>query len=197
MAWYTRRAGLARSAARTARAEAQADVAAALEVGAAGVGPIAVQHKTVRVEPVDGDEDATGPENVEGPQPVPAADEIERDVDMLQRCSEVDLPMLDRMTETFIEMVNLTDKQLDVLGKLLEAKSMDEVRSSRKEIERLEEAGDELKDSGFDEMYDNRKLFDYFSFQHYTEVLRKLDDIQDRVEDMSDLILAIANTISR
>ena len=111
--------------------------------------------------------------------------------------SEVDLPMLDRMTETFIEMVNLTDKQLDVLGKLLEAKSMDEVRSSRKEIERLEEAGDELKDSGFDEMYDNRKLFDYFSFQHYTEVLRKLDDIQDRVEDMSDLILAIANTISR
>jgi hypothetical protein len=27
--------------------------------------------------------------------------------------------------------------------------------------------------------------------------LRKLDDIQDGVEDMSDLILAIANTISR
>jgi uncharacterized protein Yka (UPF0111/DUF47 family) len=111
--------------------------------------------------------------------------------------SGIELPMLDKMIETFVGMVNLADKQLETLGKLLEAKSMDEVRSFRKEIEKLEEDGDELKDSGFDDMYDNRKLFDYFSFQHYTQVLRKLDDIEDGVEDMSDLILAIANTISR
>lgn len=111
--------------------------------------------------------------------------------------SAIELPMLDKMTEIFVGMVNLADRQLEMLGNLLEANSMDEVKSFRKEIEKLEEAGDELKDSGFDDMYENRKLFDYFSFQHYTEVLRKLDDIQDGVEDMSDLILAIANTISR
>lgn len=111
--------------------------------------------------------------------------------------SAVELPMLDRMTEIFIGMVNLADKQLMALGRLLGASSMDEVKSCRKDIERLEEAGDELKDSGFDKMYENAKLFDYFSFQHYTEVLRKMDDIQDGMEDMSDLILAIANTISR
>jgi uncharacterized protein Yka (UPF0111/DUF47 family) len=111
--------------------------------------------------------------------------------------SGIDLPMIDRMTEIFVRQINLADKQLEALGKLLEANSMDEVRSFRNEIERLEESGDELKDSGFDAMYENRKLFDYFSFQHYTEVLRKVDDIQDGVEDMSDLILAIANTISR
>ncbi|HUI24306.1 MAG TPA: DUF47 family protein [Nitrososphaerales archaeon] len=111
--------------------------------------------------------------------------------------SAVELPMLDKMTETFIGMVNLADKQLTALGRLLDANGMDEVKSCRKEIEKLEEAGDELKDSGFDGMYKNAKLFDYFSFQHYTEVLRKLDDIQDGMEDMSDLILAIANTISR
>ena len=111
--------------------------------------------------------------------------------------SKIELPMLDKMTETFVGMVNLADKQLETLGKLLEANSMDEVRSFRQEIEKLEEEGDELKDSGFDDMYENHNLFDYFSFQHYTEVLRKLDDIEDGVEDMSDLILAIANTISR
>jgi len=111
--------------------------------------------------------------------------------------SGIELPMLDKMTAKFVEMVNLADQQLQTLGKLLEASSMDEVRSYRQEIEKLEESGDDLKDSGFDDMYENRKLFDYFSFQHYTEVLRKLDDIQDGVEDMSDLILAIANTISR
>jgi uncharacterized protein Yka (UPF0111/DUF47 family) len=111
--------------------------------------------------------------------------------------SKIQLPMLEKMTETFIGQVNLADKQLVAFGKLLEANNMDEVKTFRKEIETLEEEGDELKDSGFDAMYENRKLFDYFSFQHYTEVLRKLDDIQDGVEDMSDLVLAIANTISR
>ena len=111
--------------------------------------------------------------------------------------SGTELPMLDKMTKIFVGMVNLADKQLETLGKLLEANSMDEVKSYRKEIEKLEEDGDELKDSGFDDMYENRKLFDYFSFQHYTEVLRKLDDIEDGVEDISDLILAIANTIPR
>lgn len=111
--------------------------------------------------------------------------------------SGIELPMLNKMTGTFVGMVNLADKQLEILGKLLEADSMDEVRSFRMEIEKLEGDGDELKDSGFDSMYDNRKLFDFFSFQHYTQVLRKLDDIQDGVEDMSDLILAVANTISR
>ena len=111
--------------------------------------------------------------------------------------SGIELPMLDTMTKIFVEMVGLADKQLETLGKLLEANSMDELKSYRKEIEKLEQDGDELKDSGFDDMYENRKLFDYFSFQHYTEVLRKMDDISDGVEDMSDLILAIANTISR
>ena len=111
--------------------------------------------------------------------------------------SGIALPMLDEMTKTFVAQVNLADRQLEVLGKLLDAGSMEEARSCRQEIERLEEEGDELKDSGFDSMYENRKLYDYFSFQHYTEVLTKLDAIQDGVEDMSDLILAVANTMSR
>ena len=111
--------------------------------------------------------------------------------------SGIELPMLDKMTKTFVAQVNIADKELEALGGLLEANTMDEVKSRRREIEKFEEEGDDLKDSGFDSMYENQKLFDYFSFQHYTEVLRKLDDIQDGVEDMSDLILAIANTISR
>lgn len=111
--------------------------------------------------------------------------------------SNIELPMLDKMVETFVKMVNLADKELQTLGKLLEANTMEEARSLRGEIEKLEEQGDELKDSAFDGMYENRKLFDYFSFQHYTEVLRKLDEIQDGVEDMSDFVIAIANTISR
>jgi uncharacterized protein Yka (UPF0111/DUF47 family) len=105
--------------------------------------------------------------------------------------------MLDKMTEIFVAMTTLADKQLENLGRLLEANSMDEVRSLMSEIEKLEEEGDELKDSGFDSMYENRKLFDFFSFQHYTLVLRELDNVQDAVEDMAALLRAIAHTLSR
>jgi len=111
--------------------------------------------------------------------------------------SGIELPMLEKMTGTFVAMTNLADKQLEALGRLLEANSMDEVRSWMNEIEKLEEDGDELKDSGFDEMYKNRKLFDFFSFQHYTLVLRELDNIEDAVEDMAALLRAIAHTLSK
>jgi len=111
--------------------------------------------------------------------------------------SGIELPMLEQMTGTFVAMTNLADKQLEALGRLLEANSMDEVRSWMNEIEKLEEDGDELKDSGFDEMYKNRKLFDFFSFQHYTLVLRELDNIEDAVEDMAALLRAIAHTLSK
>ena len=111
--------------------------------------------------------------------------------------SGIELPMLEEMTGTFVAMTNLADKQLEALGRLLEANSMDEVRSWMNEIEKLEEDGDELKDSGFDEMYKNRKLFDFFSFQHYTLVLRELDNIEDAVEDMAALLRAIAHTLSK
>lgn len=111
--------------------------------------------------------------------------------------TSIELPMFDKMSNTFVGMVNIADQQLVMLGKLLGANTLEEAKSYRKEIEKLEEEGDELKDSGFDDLYANHQLFDYFSFQHYTTVLKKLDDIQDGVEDMSDLILAIANTLSR
>ena len=111
--------------------------------------------------------------------------------------SGVKLPMLDSMTERFVKMVGLADRQLEAFGKLLESTSIEGAKFFRGEIEKLEEEGDELKDSSFDEMYRSRELFDYFSFQHYTEVIRKLDHISDNVEDMSDLILAIANAMSR
>jgi len=111
--------------------------------------------------------------------------------------SGIQLPLLDKMTKLFVGMVNVADKQLEALGKLLMANSIGDVKSFRAEIDKLEQDGDDLKDAGFDDMYVNHTLFDYFSFQHYTEVLRKLDEISDGVEDMSDLMLEIVTTISR
>ena len=111
--------------------------------------------------------------------------------------SKVELPMLDKMAETFVGQATIADKELEALGRLLQAHTMDEAVSCRMEIEKLEEDGDDLKDSGFDALYVNHNLLDYFTFQHYTAVLKKMDDIQDGVKDMSDLILEIVNTISR
>jgi hypothetical protein len=43
--------------------------------------------------------------------------------------SAIELPMLDKMNEIFVGMVNLADRQLEMLGNLLEADSMDEVKT--------------------------------------------------------------------
>ena len=58
--------------------------------------------------------------------------------------SGIELPMLDKMVETFVKMVGLADRQLETLGKLLEAGSMDEAKACRAQIEKLEEEGDNL-----------------------------------------------------
>lgn len=111
--------------------------------------------------------------------------------------SKTGLPLHDKMMVAFTTMTELADKEFDIFGKLLSSDGLDEIQRLRREIEKFEEEGDNIKDSAFDLMYENQGILTYIQFQHYTEILRKLDDILDKVEDMSDLILAIVNTISR
>ena len=65
----------------------------------------------------------------------------------------------------------------------------------RKEIETLEEQGDDIKDEGFDQLYCEAPSIHYLQFYHYTEMLHKFDDILDSCEDLSDLIVSIITSI--
>ncbi len=67
--------------------------------------------------------------------------------------------------------------------------------SLRKEIEALEEQGDDIKDTGFDKLYQAASQLHFLQFYHYSEMLHKCDDILDNAEDLSDVIVSAVTSI--
>lgn len=106
---------------------------------------------------------------------------------------------LDRseFSSLFLSFLDLADETSRILEKLLAARSMNEMTQLRKNIQNLEEEGDNIKDHGFDELYKIGDKIPYVRFVHYTELLHRFDDVLDGCEDLSDLVLSIVTTISR
>jgi hypothetical protein len=95
----------------------------------------------------------------------------------------------------FEKMLSLAGKAIIEVKRLLATSSLTEMIEVRKQIEALEEQGDDVKDAGFDKLYANAPEMHYLQFFHYSELLHKLDDILDACEDLSDTIVSIVNSI--
>lgn len=95
----------------------------------------------------------------------------------------------------FEKMLSLAGKAITEVKRLFETSSLAEMIEVRKQIEALEEQGDDVKDAGFDKLYANATEMHYLQFFHYSELLHKLDDILDACEDLSDTIVSIVNSI--
>jgi uncharacterized protein Yka (UPF0111/DUF47 family) len=89
----------------------------------------------------------------------------------------------------------LAVKSLSKLKQALSTSNIVEILELRKEIEALEEQGDEIKDAGFDSLYSMAPKLHYLEFYHYSELLYKCDDILDSCEDFSDLIVSVVTSI--
>jgi uncharacterized protein len=89
----------------------------------------------------------------------------------------------------------LTDKSLSKLKQALSTASVPEILQLRKDIEVLEEQGDDLKDAGFDKLYAVAPRLHFLQFYHYSELLHKCDDMLDSCEDLSDLIVSVVTSI--
>jgi uncharacterized protein Yka (UPF0111/DUF47 family) len=96
---------------------------------------------------------------------------------------------------TFQSMLELADKALVKVRKILLSQNLNDILLLRKEIEALEEQGDEIKDKGFDVLYREAPHMHYLQFTHYSELLHKFDDILDGCEDLSDLVLSVIVSI--
>jgi uncharacterized protein Yka (UPF0111/DUF47 family) len=92
-------------------------------------------------------------------------------------------------------MLDLAEKSLSKIKQALTSANMTEILTLRKEIEFLEEEGDDIKDQGFDRLYSFAPKLHYLQFIHYQELLHKCDDILDSCEDFSDLIVSIVTSI--
>jgi uncharacterized protein Yka (UPF0111/DUF47 family) len=64
-----------------------------------------------------------------------------------------------------------------------------------REIERMEEQGDDVKDSMLDEIYGSWEKLDFASFHNYLVTTTEADDILDLCEDASDLVIAIMKAL--
>ncbi len=92
-------------------------------------------------------------------------------------------------------MLALAEKSLSKLKQALTSSSFTQILDMRKEIEALEEQGDDVKDAGFDRLYSVTAQLHYLEFTHYSELLHKSDDILDSCEDFSDLIVSVVSSI--
>ena len=95
----------------------------------------------------------------------------------------------------FKNMLELAEKALVKVKQILSVADLSEILALRKEIEALEQQGDELKDHGLDALYREAPMMHYLQFYHYSELLHKFDDILDGCEDLSDLVLSIITSI--
>ena len=89
----------------------------------------------------------------------------------------------------------MADKALVKVKQALLVSDLNDILQLRKEIEALEQQGDEIKDRGFDVLYHEAPHMHYLQFYHYSELLHKFDDILDGCEDLSDLVLSVITSI--
>ncbi len=92
-------------------------------------------------------------------------------------------------------MFDLAEKTLSELQQMLSSGNIPEILQLRKEIEALEEQGDDIKDAGFDKLYNVAPKMHFLQFYHNSELLHKCDDILDSGEDLSDLIVSVVTSI--
>ena len=98
-------------------------------------------------------------------------------------------------SEVYLKMLALVDQSLPKLQLMLSNSNVPQILQLRKEIEALEEQGDDIKDAGFDKLYSMASGMHFLHFYHYSEMLHKSDDILDTCEDLSDVIVSIVTSI--
>ena len=96
-----------------------------------------------------------------------------------------------------VRLVEIGRQELRLLRELLEVAGSDRKRATAiaREIEELEEKGDDVKDSMLDEIYGSWEKLDYAAFNNYIQTTIEADDILDLCEDASDLVIAVTKAL--
>lgn len=122
--------------------------------------------------------------------------EIRRFLHAGNNTDEATVREVDDAYRTFSQMIDYHVEALEILQKMAIAGNINSMRGERRSIEDKEERVDNLKDDLIDRLYRDSRKLPYLTFLHLMEMVHKLDDLLDLCEDISDLILNIANTIS-
>jgi uncharacterized protein Yka (UPF0111/DUF47 family) len=97
------------------------------------------------------------------------------------------------LKQNVLTMLVMVGSALQVMKEMLSSDDVAKIRAFRKEIEVLEQDGDDIKDALLD--YEYKTSMDYKTFLHIEEVAHKADDILDSCEDSADMFLSIMLSI--
>jgi len=98
-------------------------------------------------------------------------------------------------TEVYLQMLALVDQSLPKLQSMLSSSNVQQILQLRKEVEALEEKGDDIKDAGLDRLYSAASDMNFLQFYNFSEMLHKSDDLLDTCEDLADVIVSIVTSI--
>ncbi len=96
-----------------------------------------------------------------------------------------------------VRLIEIGRQQLKTFRKLLDIAGSDRAKALElaREIERLEEQGDDVKDGMLDEIYGSWEKLDYASFHNYIQTTIEADDILDLCEDASGFVIAVMKAL--
>ncbi len=96
-----------------------------------------------------------------------------------------------------VRLIQIGQLQVQLLRKLLGSAGSDRAVaiSLAREIENLEEQGDDVKDGMMDQIYGSWERLDFASFNNYIQTTIEADDILDLCEDASDLVIAVMKAL--
>ncbi len=111
----------------------------------------------------------------------------------LREAKEVD----EKIRSGQAELVQIGVRQLRMFRELLDMAGKDIDRSLliAREIEKMEETGDDVKDGMLDEIYGSWEKLDFASFNNYIQTTIEADDILDLCEDASDLVVTVMKSL--
>jgi predicted phosphate transport protein (TIGR00153 family) len=98
----------------------------------------------------------------------------------------------------FLRMAKLTTTTVEILRESVEALEKDIGTALRKakDVDSLEHQIDLLEEATVSDLYELEKLFDPLSVVQFADILRRIGNISDRAEDMSDSIAILAMTLT-
>jgi len=100
----------------------------------------------------------------------------------------------EKLNKNIDQFINLTNSAIKTLIKMETSNDLLKMGKYREEIEKIEENGDEIKDSLFDFVYNENKI-NFKTFYHIFEIAHLCDDALDNCEDTADSFIAIMNSI--
>jgi uncharacterized protein len=122
---------------------------------------------------------------------------LSRELSRMSKANDTDdaVHMETEWGEIYSQLLVLVEGTLSKLQQILTTGNVSTILQLRKEIEALEQQGDEIKDAAFDKLYRMATSMHFLQFYHYKEMLHKCDDILDNCEDLSDIIVSIVTSI--